>query len=311
MSLADGQPRRQTLIYGYEVVRFDRTSESTNSCITMQHIGSYDAFARAKAVAHKYLEFALVDYYRRKQPVGYFNEITLERSGSIVVYKERPANGNMANREIVVSEFRVILVNILDQSWQVESRIFGEKFSLLNNRVPYIGNEQSSSALPPASRNPDQHEEPVTSIHPAMQQEHVAMPESAPSSSFSHYISNMQGATKEMPILGLPGPPDQHKEPVTPSNVAGQEEHVTSPEPTPPSSQVPPMGPQYDQEIQPDWARTRIPLFDLRDDGPFRRPGDKPYAHTMVLLSPPPTLSGHSGPQDSRGIWSEVARAVV
>ncbi|KAH6870774.1 hypothetical protein BKA58DRAFT_183884 [Alternaria rosae] len=258
MGSANGQPPRQVSTYAYEVVRFDRTSHSLNSCITIHHIGSYDTFARAQAKAHEYLQLALSDYYRNGQPVGYFNEINLERSGSIVVYQERPSNGYMETRELVVSEFRMLLVNTLDKAWQAESRLFGEKFTLVNPRVSYISNGQSSTALPPASRKPD-----------------------------------------------------QNKEPVTPSDVARQEEHVTLPEPTPPPSQFPPMGPQYDQEKQPDWTQTRIPLFDRRDDGPFRRPCDRPYAHTMVLLSPPPTLPAKSGPQNSGAIWSKAAIAVV
>ncbi|EUC48261.1 hypothetical protein COCMIDRAFT_2875 [Bipolaris oryzae ATCC 44560] len=43
---------------------------------------------------------------------------------------------------------------------------------------------------------------------------------------------------------------------------------------------------QHEEERSPEWARSRIPLFARRDEGPLRRPGDKPYTVRMGF-SPP------------------------
>ena len=63
--------------------------------------------------------------------------------------------------------------------------------------------------------------------------------------------------------------------------------------PDPPPAPAP-FGVQHDEERSPEWARTRVPLFDRRDDAPVRRPGDPPYSFIMrrslpwtVVVTPP------------------------
>jgi hypothetical protein len=108
-------------------------------------------------------------------------------------------------------------------------------------------------------------------------------------------ISNVQGTKKPMLIVRLPDKPDQHGEPVMSDPAARRGDPVVMHEPTPLSAQIPPPGPHYYQERQPDWSRTRTPLFDRRDDAPFRRPGDAPYAQVMTFSLPAPTLRAQSG----------------
>ncbi|KAJ4297803.1 hypothetical protein N0V90_005699 [Kalmusia sp. IMI 367209] len=42
----------------------------------------------------------------------------------------------------------------------------------------------------------------------------------------------------------------------------------------------------YEQEKEPHWTQSRIPYFRKRDEGPFRRVGDAPYASTFSLYPP-------------------------
>ncbi|KAI4625625.1 uncharacterized protein J4E88_006010 [Alternaria novae-zelandiae] len=260
----DGHLLRQDPKLGFIVVRFNRSSItpiSPNTPASVHHIGTYHTFANAQATALRLFQLALNDFYRRGQSGRYFNRIDLEQSGSIMIYQQRPSNGYMATRELVVSEFRVVLVNMSDNFWEVEARLIREKFTLVNPHGGFMDN--------------------------------TPVPES------------------KMPTVRLPRKPDQRDNPVTPSHDTMQEEHITLPELAQPSSQFPPLGPQYDQETQPDWTRTRTPLFDRRADPPFRGPGHRPYAQTMVFSPPPPTLPGLFGAQDSGGIWSEATRAAV
>ncbi|EMD64147.1 hypothetical protein COCSADRAFT_357055 [Bipolaris sorokiniana ND90Pr] len=54
------------------------------------------------------------------------------------------------------------------------------------------------------------------------------------------------------------------------------------------SSEIDPPFVQHDEERSPEWARSRIPLFVRRDEGPLRRPGDQPYTVRMGFLPPKP-----------------------
>ncbi|EOA90696.1 hypothetical protein ACJQWK_11436 [Exserohilum turcicum] len=70
-----------------------------------------------------------------------------------------------------------------------------------------------------------------------------------------------------------------------------------------------PFGVQHEEERSPEWARTRIPIFTRRDDAPFRRPGDAPYADRMPFSPPPPkspvppSLQQSNEPVTSKGMW--------
>jgi hypothetical protein len=121
-------------------------------------------------------------------------------------------------------------------------------------------------------------------------------------------FANMQGTGRAFPAVRLPADPEQPKEPATPKHIARRGEHVVMPEPAPSSPQFPPLGPQYDEECQPEWSRTRMPLFDQRDDGPFRRPSETPYAQVMVLSPAAPTSSAECVPSNStRSMMDAVA----
>jgi hypothetical protein len=98
-------------------------------------------------------------------------------------------------------------------------------------------------------------------------------------------ITNTQGTSTALPVVRLPVKPQQHKQPATPKRIAKRGEHVVMPEPARSSPQLPPPGAKYDEECQPEWSRTRLPLFDRRDNGPFRRRGQTPYAQVMAFSS--------------------------
>lgn len=103
--------------------------------------------------------------------------------------------------------------------------------------------------------------------------------------------TNTQVIDTAWPLVRLPATPEQHKEPTTPKRIARRGEHVVMHEPAPSSPQLPPLGVQFDKERQPEWPQTRVPWFDRRDDAPFRRPGQTPYAQVMAFSTAAPTSS--------------------
>jgi hypothetical protein len=257
MNTADDQPPLPAPGLGFEAVRYEKRSLSSDSFIIVHRIGIYHTFAIAQAAAQNDLQRTLVDYLRRGYYGRYFNDIDLEQRGLITVYHESSVDGYMLNREIPVSEFRLATINVWDNAWEAETRLLGEELSFGNPR--------------------------------------------------GGIISNMQGTGTAMPIVRLPVKSALHKEPSAPERIAKRGEHVVMPEPAPPSPQFPPPGVQYDEEHQPEWSRTRIPYFDRRDDAPFRRPGDTPYAQVMTFSPPAPTSFTHSGSPNSGGTSGEAA----
>jgi hypothetical protein len=257
MNTADDQPPLPALGLGFEAVRYEKRSISSDSLIIVHRIGIYHTFAIAQAAAQNDLQRTLVDYLRRGYYGRYFNDIDLKQRGLITAYHESLVDGYMLNREITVSEFRLATINVWDNTWEVETRLLGEELSFGNPR--------------------------------------------------GGIISNMQETGMTMPTVRLPVKPELYKEPSTPEHIVKRGEYVVMPEPAPTSPQFPPLGVQYDEERQPEWSRTRIPYFDRRDDGPFRRPGDTPYAQVMTFSPPAPTLLTHSGSPNSEGTFGEAA----
>jgi hypothetical protein len=98
------------------------------------------------------------------------------------------------------------------------------------------------------------------------------------------YKSNMQAHEAVTPTTELPDTSVGDGRSVASTIISVPSTHQSPPRPAPALV-------RYDEERSPEWARSRIPLFARRDEGPLRRPGDPPYAQRMDFSLPKPTSS--------------------
>lgn len=81
------------------------------------------------------------------------------------------------------------------------------------------------------------------------------------------------------------------QQPATHMRTVKHRQPIATPLSTP---QPAPLGVWHDEERSPEWARSRVPMFDRRDDAPFRGPSDPPYSFIMrrqlpwtIMVTPP------------------------